>query len=198
MNSRSSTSGRRAGTESTRNDLLRAGAELLQENGVRALSAREAAIRAKVNPAMVRYFFKNRLGFLAALMDYGFETVLQQSTSQPDASPFEALVRSIHRTPWLAQLLVQTVYAGDELRDHFEKTHAPKLLANYRTLLANGQAAGQIRNDLPESLAITGLISLIVFPVIAADSLQKMVFDGPSQDFEDTAVALVTRLYSRR
>ena len=164
---------------------------------MQALSAREAATRAGVNPAMVRYFFDDRLGFLAALMDYGFEDVLKQAGPKAGASQLATLVRALHRTPWLAQLLVQTVYAGDELRAHFERSHAPGLLSLYRGLLADGQEEGVIRSDLPEDLAIAGLISLIVFPIVAADSLKALLFEDDEADLAELAVLLITRLYAK-
>ncbi len=131
-------------------------------------------------------------------MDYGFETVMRDGSNGPEKQSLGGLIRSLHRTPWLAQLLVQTVYAGEELRAHFEAVHAPRLMDRYRSLLSEGQAAGHIRDDLPENLAIAGLISLIVFPVIAADSLGKLLLARPDGDLEDNAVALVMQLFARR
>lgn len=192
-----STRGRRSGPNTTREELLHAGAALLKENGLQALSAREAALRAGVNPAMVRHFFGDRLGYLAALMDFGFQTLLPDPVDDAEPPSMAELIRALHRSPWLAHLLVQTVYAGDELRGHFEASHAPRLLAFYRRFLSEGQAHGTIRRDLPDSAAITGLISLIVFPIVAGQSLENMLFEDEATDFAETSIVLVTTLFAQ-
>ena len=84
--------GRRGADADTRTDLLSAGAALLERGGTELPSMRAVAERAKANPAMVRYFFGDRLGYLRALLDDGFEQVL---ADVPDGASFPCTVSAL-------------------------------------------------------------------------------------------------------
>ena len=63
--------GRREAGANTRDALLKASAELIQENGMRPISLRDTADRADMNQAMVRYHFGDKDGLMKAVLDHG-------------------------------------------------------------------------------------------------------------------------------
>jgi len=171
--------GRREAGANTRDALLKASAELIQENGMRPISIRDIADRADMNQAMVRYQFGDKDGLMKAVLDHGFEQLLE---SVPENGGFEetlfALVVWMRDNAWLAMLMMQSVYPGDELRTHFETQHAPRLVRLYQGALERGRAANQARDDLDPRFAVSALISLLVFPNLAGPTLGRVLGIG--------------------
>ena len=102
--------------------------------------------------------------------------------SVPENGGFEetlfALVVWMRDNAWLAMLMMQSVYAGDELRTHFETQHAPRLVRLYQGALERGRAANQARDDLDPRFAVSALISLLVFPNLAGPTLGRVLGIG--------------------
>lgn len=68
-------SGRRPGTTATRESILAAGRELFAEHGYRGATVRAIAARARVDPALIRYFFTDKDGLFAATLAPQVKTV---------------------------------------------------------------------------------------------------------------------------
>ena len=168
--------GRRKSGTNTRSILLKAATELILENGMQPISVRDISLKADVNQAMVHYHFDDKEGLMKAVLNFGFEQLLEQVPA--DAS-FEktiyALISWTQANAWLLILMMQSVYAGDNLRNHFETEHAPRLAGLYQSALENGRKSGLVRDDLDPKFAMSALISLVVFPNLAGPSLGRVL-----------------------
>ena len=171
--------GRRGAGANTRRALLQACAALTLENGVTPISVRDIADRADVNQAMVRYHFGDKDGLMKAALDFGFEELF---AAVPQGGGFRetvfALVVWIQENAWLVILMMQSVYGGDDLRGHFETSHAPRLAELYRRTLDQGRTGGQVRDDLESTFAVRALISLLVFPSLAGPAFGRVLSAG--------------------
>jgi AcrR family transcriptional regulator len=64
--------GRRAGSSTTRDDILAAARGRFSQHGYAATTIRQVAADAGVDPALVHYFFGSKAGLFAAVMDLPF------------------------------------------------------------------------------------------------------------------------------
>ena len=144
-----------------RGALLKAGFSLYQERGLEGFSLREVAERAGVNQAMVRYYFDDKTGFDAAMLDEGFDRLL---ASLPVDGTFteviEAAITALSAMPWLTLLMLRTVYVSDTLRGQFLEKHAPRVLHALGSRL-------QLGKDLDPVYGQLSVISQLVFPHLA-------------------------------
>lgn len=164
-----------------RRALLAAGGELYEERGLEPFALWEVAERAGVTQAMVRYYFGDRQGFLAALLDDGFERLFAAVPADGDpATMLERVIAEMNRMRWLVLLMMQCVYASGELRSHFMERHMPRIAE----LL--GRAVAR-RGDLDARLSVVSLISMLVFPQLARPVIGPafgLAFDeGFAEDF---------------
>lgn len=156
-----SAAGPKGAERDVRGRLLAAGAGLCCEHGLDAFSLREVAGRAGVNQAMVRYYFKDKEGFEAALLDAGFDDFL---AALPARAGFRetarAAIAALNRAPWLPLLVARTVYLSADLRTRFLERHAPRLAA-----ALGGRF--RLRADIEPRFVVLSIISMLVFPQLA-------------------------------
>jgi TetR/AcrR family transcriptional regulator len=166
--------GPKGASADVRGALLAAGQRLHEERGLDHVSLREVAERAGVNQAMVRYYFGDRNGFLAAMLDDGFDRLFAAVPETGSARKvLERWMSELNGMPWLMVLMMQCVYASTELRAHFVQRHAPRIVAIV------GRAV-QPRSDGDARLAVLSFVSMLVFPQLArpiVEEVFKLRFD---------------------
>lgn len=172
--------GRPAGGERDHRDaLIDAARDQFATQGYSASSLRSIARAAKVTPALSHYYFTDKAGLLEAVLSDRMEPLVRGmgaavSAAGPDpASALRAFVHAYTRTaaenPWLPQLIIREVLStGGVLRDVFPKRFAGAFAGMLRGLVEAGQARGDIRGDLDKSEIVMSLISLCIFPFLAA------------------------------
>jgi AcrR family transcriptional regulator len=101
--------------------LLRAAAELIEQQGPTALSLREVARRAEVSHAAPAHHFGDKAGLLTALAAQGFGLFARALTEARDAAGSEAMER-------FAATGRAYVLFADSHRAHFEVMFRPELL----------------------------------------------------------------------
>lgn len=80
-------SGRRAGTSSTRDDIVRAAQKLFAERGYHGATMRAIASEARVDPALIHHFFTSKEGvFSAAIKDFFKVDQIVEEVLQPDGA----------------------------------------------------------------------------------------------------------------
>ncbi|MEO8314236.1 MAG: TetR/AcrR family transcriptional regulator [Pseudomonadota bacterium] len=150
--------------------LLVAAEELLASAG--DLTLRQVALRAGVTPPLAHYYFGNREGLVAALVEERAGSRIDEllaAAQKHVAQPLVALTRLMQRLTLLAAhdgflrrcLLLP---AGDTLR--------VRLRAGLDQLLQEAQATGQLRTDLTAGYLAEALLGLCLFPFIDATSDQ--------------------------
>jgi len=188
--------GRRGAGANTREALLQACAALISENGIAPISVRDVADRAEVNQAMVRYHFGDKDGLMKAALDTGFEglfaAVARDGSFQDTVF---ALVTWMQANAWAAILMMRSVYGAEDLREHFEARHAPRLAEMYRGALERGRRDGQVRKDLDSTFAVRALISLLVFPNLAGPSFRGVLSAGRGEEAVRKTANQIVKLF---
>ena len=109
----------RSGNEPTvRAQLIDSAARLFAERGYGEASMRQIAENAGVTPAMVSYYFKDKLGLLEAVLDSVFDRLLSRTVElfedpQQRGSAIERFIEiylaALTAEPWIPRLLVREV-----------------------------------------------------------------------------------------
>ena len=186
-----------------RHALLDAAKLAFAHAGYAATSLKQIAHDAHVTPALASYYFRDKAGLLAAVIEQRVAPVAGSVIAglQGEAPALERLQRFVHeytataaRNPWLPQLIVREVLNDQGvLRDTFVQRFGDGLGGLLRGTLVQAQAAGALRRDLaPEHLAMS-LMSLCVFPFIATPLVRGVL--GVRVD-EDSAAALAAHHWS--
>ena len=172
--------------------LLAAGGALYRERGFDSVSLRDVAERAGVNQAMVRYYFKDKHGFLAALLDHGFERLFRAvALGGGAASIFKRVISGMNAMPWLPILMMRSVYASGELRTHFREKHAPKIVAILKETV-------KLRKGMDPAHAALSIISLLVFPQLARPVVGQVLGIRFDERFAKSFSTHIVKLFDAR
>ena len=167
-----------AGDAAVREALLATARRLFLARGFAAVTIRQVAAAAGSSPAMIHYYFGDKLGLYRAILEQAFEPValelhrmseLAQSGTPVDV---ESLVRVYMRmlagNPWVPALLVQEVFTeGGRFRPQFIEQFAGRLAPLFVGILRGAQQRGDVRADVDPRLAAVSTVSLCVFPFLS-------------------------------
>jgi AcrR family transcriptional regulator len=164
-----------ARSDAVRARLLEVAQRLFAARGYDAVGVRELARAARVSPAMIAYYFRDKAGLLDAVLDRVFERLLAQLgelAAAPGGAGLAGLIRvyveTIGRDPWLPSFILREVIGGSaERRARFAARFPARLAPVVLPFLAREQARGELRADLDPVLAILSLIGMCVFPFLA-------------------------------
>lgn len=174
-----------AHAEAVRAALLAAARARFAERDFKAVSVRDIARAAHVNPAMVHYHFGDKQGLYRAMLQETLGPVLarlQDALSAPSpgpADPVAGLLREVMTTmarePWVPRLIVREVLAGQGVvSDLFIREFAARGGGRLPVLLKREVATGRVRADLDPVLGALSLMSLALFPFIALPLAQQL------------------------
>ena len=178
------TVGRPAGRdrERVRSDLLEAARQHFLKSEFKAVSLRQIAESAGVNPAMVNYYFGNKQGLYLAMVESllaQLETSLEalgknQSLTIADFS--RSYTRILVENPWWPNFMIREVlFSEGKTRDavmHRVATDfAPRLLASIQQDIA----AGNYRQDLNPVMTVVSMMALTIFPFLTKPMLESML-----------------------
>jgi TetR/AcrR family transcriptional regulator len=159
-----------------RSALLDAASKLFLKHGFDRVTARQIAVAAGTTPAMIHYYFGNKLGLFRAMLERAIAPVrelIAGSLSQAGAVVDPAVLIRMHmRTaaanPWIATLIVNEVLAENgRFRATFIRDVAGRQAPLVMELLQRARASGSLRQDLDVRLAALSLMSLCIFPFLA-------------------------------
>jgi TetR/AcrR family transcriptional regulator len=159
-----------------RSAFLDAASKLFLKHGFERVTARQIAVAAGTTPAMIHYYFGNKLGLFRAMLERAIGPVrelIAGSLSQAGAVVDPALLIRTHmRTaaanPWIATLIVNEVLAEKgRFRATFIRDVAGRQAPLVMELLQRARASGSLRPDLDVRLAALSLLSLCIFPFLA-------------------------------
>jgi AcrR family transcriptional regulator len=167
---------RKATAPDARALLLGCARELFVKYGYRAVSGRQIAKRAGVNPALVSYYFAGKYGLYREVLQAALAPLLAVLEEGSGEAATLGLVsnymRMLAANPWIAGLVLREVLAPNgpwrsQFIDDFPARIAPRATAAIQHAIENGQ----FRADLDPKLATLSCISLAVMPFIAAPIL---------------------------
>jgi TetR/AcrR family transcriptional regulator len=186
--------GSRGEPEKTRAAILKAALEEFSQEGASGARTDEIARRAGVNKALLYYYFKDKDGLYAAVLDEvfaGLSERVQSALAEAHLSPrsrllgyVEAHFDYIAGTPYYPGLVQREFMrasaraltpAASRIIERYGKPIYQKLGA----LIREGIASGDFRNVDPEQ-TVTSLLGIIVFYFISLPAQQAMHPGDPS------------------
>ena len=158
-----------------REGLIEAARSLFLRYGFRAVSSRQVAASAGVNPAMIHYYFGDKDGLYRAMLESAISPVitrLMAMLGDPASVDIEGLVRTYMRVlaanPWIPGLIVREVLSPEgSYRQAFIRDFAGRFAPMLRTIVAREIERGRLRNDLDPALSVVSLLGLALFPFIS-------------------------------
>jgi AcrR family transcriptional regulator len=164
--------------EDVRARLIGAATKLFSQRGFGEVGVREVAGAAGVTPAMVSYYFGDKQGLYAAMLESVFERLidrvaaLARREAGAEGDPLSAFVRmhiaTLAEEPWVPQLILREVLGGEgPLRERFIEDFARQMIATVLGLLGEGIAERRLRADLDPKLTVLSLMGLCVFPYLS-------------------------------
>ena len=183
---------------------MSAAKELFLKRGFEKVTAREIAHAAGTTPAMIHYYFENKMGLFRAMLQDAidpFMRMLSGAVAADAEAEFDlgALIRGHLKTAaansWLASLIVHDVLPEDgQFRATFTREIASRLLPMLVQLIEHGRASGRLRADIDPQLTALSILSLNVFPLISRPITQPILGFKLEGEGLDRLVAHTTRL----
>jgi TetR/AcrR family transcriptional regulator len=162
--------------DDVRSALLDAASKLFLKHGFERVTARQIAVAAATTPAMIHYYFGNKLGLFRAMLERAIAPVreliagslAQAGTVIDPAQLIRMHMRTAAANPWIPTLIVNEVLAEKgRFRATFIKDVAGRQAPLVMELLQRARANGSLRADLDVRLAALSLLSLCMFPFLA-------------------------------
>ena len=187
--------------EQSRQALIDAARILFSRREFSAVSLRQIAERAKVNPAMVHYHFGGKEGLYSSMLEERFAPLLQQLELLPSERPtlshfVDSYVRMLAANPWLPNLVVREVlYGASSFRDKFIERFASRAGSIVPRIIKEESNAGRLRADLDPVFATLSLMSMALFPFIGRPAVEPALDLVMDEDFVEHWVEHVLRLF---
>lgn len=163
--------------DDVRSALLDAASKLFLKHGFERVTARQIAAAAGTTPAMIHYYFTNKLGLFRAMLEHAvrpMRELLAGALAQADAAPpdpsdvIRMHMSTVARNPWIPAFIVNEVFAEKgRFRATFTRDIASRQVPLLIELLERGRRAGKFRPDLETRFAALSLISLCMFPFLS-------------------------------
>lgn len=158
-----------------RDALLEAARALFLKYGFRAVSSRQVASAAGVNPAMIHYYFEGKEGLYRAMLETAIAPVVSRLAGMlgdPSTADIQGLMRAYMRVlasnPWIPGLLVREVLTADgNFRQAFVRDFASRFAPMVRTVIAREIEQGRLKRDLDPALTVVSMLGLALFPFIS-------------------------------
>jgi TetR/AcrR family transcriptional regulator len=184
--------------------LLDAAVACFARRGIAAATLREIATDAGVNPALVHYYFGDKLqlqqAVIAERLMPAFAEVRAATMQSGDdiaglvAGFVRGMCEAIERHPWLPPLWVREVLCeGGALREVLFSTVGPQMPQMLAGRFTAAQAEGDLNPDLDPRLLVASLVGLTLFPAAGAP-IWRRLFDADDIDaaaMRDHAIALL-------
>jgi AcrR family transcriptional regulator len=170
-----------AAAAATRERLLRSGLQLARRSGLRALTVRGVAGRARVNLGSFVYHFGSRDAFVAELIERWYAPLLAQLevTAHAAAAPRERLRRLVLQVAdwvvanrrFLAQLVLDAC-AGERAAQRFLRSLGSRHPSLVLQAIRDAQRARQLRAEDPLHVLLL-VVSAVGVPALLAQGLAR-------------------------
>jgi len=170
-----------------RDALLIAARDLFLKNTYANISIRKIADKAKVNSAMIAYYFGSKSGLFREMIKSYLESNLARLKSNmghPDNESLEEFFYKFYNSmpSELVQLMVKTViYERSEMRDWLLENLLSQIIDTADAYFV--EMIGQGGRDADPAIMRTILQSLLVMPVLLYPTLQETIPEKMPEDF---------------
>ena len=189
--------------------LLKGARELFTRRDFKAVSVRDIAREAGVNPAMVHYHFGDKEGLYRAMLAETIGPVLERlqelvgrnEKTSPGSVPevpevVGTVMKMLAREPWVARLIVRQVLAEEgPFRQLFIREFASKGGGRLPALLGRAIERGSLRKDFDATLGALSLMSMLLFPFIAQPVVEQVFGVRMTDAFVERLIQHTARLY---
>ncbi len=189
--------------------LLKGARELFTRRDFKAVSVRDIARRARVNPAMVHYHFGDKEGLYRAMLQDTIGPILQRlqeliggsektdPASLPEVPEVVGTVMTmLAHEPWVARLIVRQVLAEEgPFRQQFIREFASKGGGRLPALLGRAIERGSVRKDLDPTLGALSLMSMLLFPFIAQPVVEQVYGVHMTDAFVERLIQHTARMF---
>lgn len=196
--------GRPAGGDAAvRAALLQNARALFLKHGFAEVSTRRIAAAAATTPAMIHYYFGDKLGLYRAMLEEAMGPLLErlrqmeQSAAPPD---IEALMtqhmRMLAQNRWLPALIVKEVLGeGGQLREQFIENWARRLAPAFAAVLERERERGRLRADIDPKLAAVSALGLCIFPFVSLPITSQVLGLSVEEEGFERLARHTTRLF---
>ncbi|WAC63280.1 TetR/AcrR family transcriptional regulator [Pseudoxanthomonas sp. SL93] len=175
--------------------LLDAALACFVRRGIAVTSLRDIASEAGVTPALVHYYFGDKVQLQQAVVAERLLPVVAQmrapvAEAGDDVAALiagfvQGICSVVAQHPWLPTLWVREILCeGGALRDMMISQVGPMLPKMMAGRFAAAQQAGQLNPDLDPRLLMVSLIGLTMFPLASAP-IWRQLFGADDIDFND-------------
>jgi AcrR family transcriptional regulator len=179
--------------------------ELFLKHGFEKVTARQIAAAAGTTPAMIHYYFENKVGLFRAMLQQAiepFDRMLSAAIDEHSDLPPTNLalliaghLRTVAANSWLAPLIVNEVLPEHgKFRAAFVRDIAGKLLPMLVQVLEDGRKSGKLRRDIDPKLTALSIVSLNMFPFISRPITSPQLGYTLEGEGLDRLIAHTTRL----
>jgi TetR/AcrR family transcriptional regulator len=177
----------------TRQRLLDAGEREFAARGFAGARLREIAETAGVQPALIHHYFTDKQGLYRAVLDRALLPTSTQSLtllgSLHDLESLltgfiELLLRFYSANKNLLAILRHEALSGSSILDELTRERTLPVIEALSRFLAERQAAGEVRADIPLDEIILAGMSMVVYPFVDEGLLQVVM---PSVVLRDEA-----------
>jgi TetR/AcrR family transcriptional regulator len=186
-------SGSRGEPEKTRAAILRAALGEFAQEGVAGARTDEIARSAGVNKALIYYYFKDKDGLYAAVLEQvftGLYSLVNPVLDRQDLGPREKLLLYaethfdyIASSPLYPRLVqgefMRTGYGPASLLGRILERHGRPVYAKLTQLIATGSKSGEFRPGIDPAQTLTSILGTIVFYFISIPAQQLMSSGDP-------------------
>jgi AcrR family transcriptional regulator len=192
---------------SSAEQLLDATAALLSERTALDVSLSDIAKRAKLNAALIKYYFGNKNGLLLAVLERDAETAMAQldhlvhmpiSAEQKLKIHISGIVNAFHRSPWLNRLINYMIeYSDKRAGQRVGEIYIEPMIRAYQAIIDQGVREGALRPIDPRFLyhSLVGACEHIFSftPPTGEPPTRRKISDEVKQEY----IAHVTRVFLR-
>lgn len=170
--------------------LLKTGIQMLVEKGIDDLKVTTVCKRAKVNPGMFVYYFKNKENFIDKVLEYLKEDLFESESF--DHIQTYSWRKKIEEFLYISSMFVvkysklsyqatHSILLNQKTPSPVLKEHFKRRFSHLKKLLEEGENLGKIKLSLPIEEATVMIITSIDAPLFYAYS-QVSIFDESSKE----------------
>ncbi|MDF2635778.1 MAG: transcriptional regulator, TetR family [Pelosinus sp.] len=187
-----------------RTKLIETATQLFAQKGFNTVSIRELARTAKVNSALISYYFGSKEGLYQEVLEEQFILIaqmLRMFEEIPPASPIESItlyaknIAVIHQQrPYLTRFIISEIINPTPCCEAVIKKYISRIFRFLHATLEEGIAAGDFKPDLNRDFAIVSLAGIMNFFFIGKPIFLEFTSSSEKIGEEYTAQALDTFL----
>src|SRR5680860_391463 len=160
----------------TEQDILNAAISIFQRKGMAGARMQEIADEAKINKAMLHYYFRNKQKLFEAVFMQAFQKFAPHVNGifNSEASVFEKIqeftdsyISFVIENPYLPTFLIQEININPEFATSFFKAHSAPDPALFEKQIAEEIKKGILKPVEPKQLMLN-LFSLCAFPFVGS------------------------------